>query len=59
MSPSCKLREAEKQAGAPASWAEARATAAHDFGNVLQCAVSALSLCERQLRLATTRSLRQ
>jgi signal transduction histidine kinase len=51
MSRSWKLREAEEQAGAPPSWAEARATAAHDFGNVLQCAVSALSLCERQLRL--------
>lgn len=51
MSPSCKLREVEDQGEAPPSSAEARATAAHDFGNVLQCAVSALSLCERQLRL--------
>jgi signal transduction histidine kinase len=51
MARNCKLREAEEQAGPPPPWAEARATAAHDFGNVLQCAVSALSLCERQLRL--------
>ena len=51
MTRSCKPREAEEKAGAPPSWAEAAATAAHDFGNVLQCAVSALSICERQLRL--------
>jgi signal transduction histidine kinase len=51
MSRSYKLREAEEQAGAPPSSAEASAIAAHDFGNVLQCAISALSLCERQLRL--------
>jgi signal transduction histidine kinase len=45
------LHDAEEQGAAPPSPAEARATAAHDFGNVLQCAVSALSLCERQIRL--------
>jgi signal transduction histidine kinase len=51
MAPYCKLRETEEQVGAPPSSAETRETAAHDFGNLLQCAVSALRLCERQLRL--------
>lgn len=51
MSRGWKLGEAENQARAPMSSADTRATAAHDFGNVLQCAVSALRLCERQLRL--------
>lgn len=51
MSRGCKLRESEGQADAPPSLADARAIAAHDFGNFLQCAASALSLCERQLRI--------
>jgi signal transduction histidine kinase len=51
MSRCYKLRETEEQAGAPLPLSDVTASAAHDFGNVLQCAVSALNLCERQLRL--------
>jgi signal transduction histidine kinase len=41
--------EASKRGRQPPSAADDSANTAHDFGNVLQCATSALRVCERQL----------